>query len=154
MVLLGLGSLAASMLLYPMAWNEWTLAIPASVAGFAHAFLFPAVIGGGSVSFPSRYRGLGATLMFAMFDLGNLVGQPAVGMTLEAARWAGLPAYPTMFLAMAATLLSVAAVYAAIAPRGRFVDEPAVVGEVTPRHGETHRESAQPQVAETSGPAI
>jgi MFS family permease len=112
MVLLGLGSLAASMLLYPLARNEWMLAIPASVAGFAHALLFPAVIGGGSISFPARFRGLGATLMFTMFDLGNVVGQPAVGGILELARQRSLPAYPTMFLIMAATLVVVAALYA------------------------------------------
>jgi MFS family permease len=111
MVTLGLGSLAASMLLYPLARNEWTLAIPASVAGFAHALLFPAAIGGGSISFPARFRGLGATLMFTMFDLGNLVGQPAVGGLLELARQRRMPAYPTMFVTMAATLLVVAALY-------------------------------------------
>ncbi len=115
MVLLGLGALAASMLLYPLASNEWMLAVPAGVAGFAHALLFPAVIGGGSVSFPDRFRGLGATLMFAMFDFGNLVGQPAVGGMLELSREMGLPAYPTMFLTMAATLTLVAVVYARIA---------------------------------------
>src|SRR5690606_29925890 len=102
----------ASMLLYPLAMNEWTLAIPAGVAGFAHALLFPAVIGGGSISFPTRFRGLGATLMFAMFDLGNLVGQPAVGGMLELSRAVGLPAYPTMFVSMALILTSVAAIYA------------------------------------------
>lgn len=117
MVLLGLGTLAGSMLLYPLATNEWTLAIPATVAGFAHALLFPAVIGGGSVSFPSRFRGLGATLMFAMFDFGNLVGQPSVGAMLEMARGAHLPAYPTMFALMAVALLAVAAVYAGISRR-------------------------------------
>jgi MFS family permease len=124
MVLLGLGTLALSMLLYPLASNEWTLAIPAGVAGFAHALLFPAVIGGGSVSFPSRFRGLGATLMFAMFDLGNLVGQPAVGGMLEAARHLRLPAYPTMFFTMATVLLLVAGAYARIGSgRSPFEDE-------------------------------
>jgi MFS family permease len=117
MVLLGLGSLAGSMLLYPFARNEWTLALPASVAGFAHALLFPAVVGGGSTSFPSRFRGLGATLMFTMFDFGNLVGQPAVGGILELARVWRIPAYPTMFAIMAAILLAVAVVYA-VADRG------------------------------------
>jgi MFS family permease len=120
MVILGLGSLAGSMLLYPLARNEWMLAIPASVAGFAHALLFPAVIGGGSISFPNRFRGLGATLMFAMFDLGNLVGQPAVGGILELARDLSLPAYPTMFVIMAATLLVVAILYAATERRSRL----------------------------------
>jgi MFS family permease len=119
MVLLGLGSLAGSMLLYPLARNEWTLALPASVAGFAHALLFPAVIGGGSTSFPSRFRGLGATLMFTMFDLGNLVGQPAVGGILELARDWRLPAYPTMFVLMAATLMIVAVTYALVDRRSR-----------------------------------
>ncbi len=125
MVLLGLGCLAASMLLYPLAMNEWTLAIPAGVAGFAHALLFPAVIGGGSISFPTRFRGLGATLMFAMFDLGNLVGQPAVGGMLELSRAVGLPAYPTMFVSMALILTSVAAIYARMG-------QPALAMEASP----------------------
>jgi MFS family permease len=131
MVLLGLGTLALSMLLYPLATNEWTLAIPAAVAGFAHALLFPAVIGGGSTSFPSRYRGLGATLMFAMFDLGNLVGQPAVGVMLETARWIHLPAYPTMFAFLATLLAAVALVYARIG-RPEWREESLSDAEVTP----------------------
>ncbi len=152
MVLLGLGSLAASMLLYPLAVNEWTLAIPAAVAGFAHALLFPAVIGGGSISFPNRFRGLGATLMFAMFDLGNLVGQPSVGGLLEAARWARLPAYPTMFVTMAAVLLLVAVVYAGISRNDPLQERRESEGDMVERRPEQAEDVASPGV--TSGPAL
>jgi MFS family permease len=140
MVLLGLGTLALSMLLYPLASDEWTLAIPAGVAGFAHALLFPAVIGGGSISFPSRFRGLGATLMFAMFDLGNLVGQPAVGGILEAARELHVPAYPTMFLTIAATLLLVAGLYARIGESRPLVEDERI--DSAPKHGDVRLEPA------------
>ncbi len=110
--LLGLILLAASMLLYLTVTTSWQLSLPAAIAGVAHALLFPAVVAGGTTSYPVRYRGLATTLVLGMFDVGNLVGQPAVGHLLHyAADW-GLPKYPTMFLAVAGLLLSVAALYA------------------------------------------
>jgi hypothetical protein len=69
-------------------------------------------VAAGSISFPSRYRGLATTLVLAMFDLGSLFGQPAVGAIIVACRRLGLPGYPLMFTAVAGTLAAVAGTYA------------------------------------------
>ncbi len=111
-ILIGLGGMAASMVLYLVVEQAWQLAIPAVVAGFAHALLFPAIVAGGSTTFPIRYRGLATTLVLGMFDMGNLIGQPAVGNTLHYAEQLGLPKYPTMFVLVALFMIVVAAVYA------------------------------------------
>ncbi len=114
MILAGLGSLSASMILYLLVRNEWWLAVPAVFAGTAHAFLFPAVVSGGSLTFPSRYRGLATTLMLSMFDMGNLLGQPSVSGILDFARRNGLPQFATMFAAVSAIVAAIAAVYAVV----------------------------------------
>ena len=112
MIYWGLASLAASMVAYLPAQTETALILPAIFGGIAHAFLFPSVVAGGSSFFPTRYRGLGNTLMLAMFDVGNLIGQPAVGYTLAFAKAAGLPAYPTMFVLLAIGLVAVGVAFA------------------------------------------
>ncbi len=111
-ILIGLSALSASMVLYLVVHQAWQLAIPAAVAGFAHALLFPAIVAGGSISFPVRYRGLATTLVLGMFDVGNLIGQPAIGNTLYYAERFGLPKYPTMFMAVALFMIAVAVFYA------------------------------------------
>jgi predicted MFS family arabinose efflux permease len=100
----GLGCGAVSMLLYLCVSSERSLAIPAVFAGAAHALLFPSVLAGGSRTFPIRYRGIATTLMLAMFDVGNLVGQPTIGAIIRGAELVGLPGYPTMFTSVAAAL--------------------------------------------------
>ncbi len=112
MILIGLSCLAGSMLLYLLVRTEASLAIPAVVGGIAHAFLFPAVIGGGMVVFPRRYRGTATTAMMAMFDIGYLFGQPAIGGVLDFSRDMGWPAYPTMFVSLAVLFVVVATVFA------------------------------------------
>lgn len=107
----GLGSAILSVVSYLLVWNEWSLAVPAVFAGTAHALLFPAVIAGGNASFPARYRGISTTLMLAMFDVGNLIGQPSMGGLIELARHLGLPPYAVMFTTVAMVLLTVACVY-------------------------------------------
>ncbi len=111
-ILIGLGTLAASMFFYLVVKQSWQLAIPAVVAGCAHALLFPAIVAGGSVTFPMRYRGLATTLVLGMFDVGNLIGQPAIGNTLYYAERFGLPKYPVMFLLVALFMIAVAILYA------------------------------------------
>ena len=86
---------------------------PAVFMGVAHACLFPAVVAGGSGAFPVRYRGLGTTLMLAMFDLGNLFGAPAFGGVLRWASSAGVPRYQAAFAAVAAALAITGLIYAA-----------------------------------------
>jgi len=113
MIYIGAGFLSVSMLCYMVVHNQWMWWAPAIPAGIAHAFLFPAVMGGGGRAFPVVYRGLATTLMLALFDLGNLFGQPFTGAVIELARQAHLPAYPVMFCTIAALMVSVVAVYAA-----------------------------------------
>lgn len=111
-VLIGLVLMTVSMLLYLIVDQAWKLVFPAVLAGAAHALLFPAVVATGSTRFPERYRGLGTTLMLAMFDMGGLLGAPAIGGTLLVARQLGWPAYPTMFLMVSAAIMLVAGIYA------------------------------------------
>jgi hypothetical protein len=117
MILMGFGSLALSMLLYLFVRVEWQSAIPAVFAGIAHAFLFPSVVSGGSLTFPIRYRGLATTLMLALFDVGNFVGQPVLGGIHRVSKQFGLPAYPAMFVSVAVLLVTVGGVYAVISLR-------------------------------------
>lgn len=112
MILAGLANLVLGMLLFLTVRSEYQFVFPALFMGIAHACLFPSVVAGGSGAFPIRYRGLGTTLVLAMFDLGNLVGAPAVGTFLEVARKSKLSAYPTMFVGVAIILGLVAGAYA------------------------------------------
>jgi MFS family permease len=110
-VTLGMLFLTADMVSFLFVRGPWSLMIPATLGGIAHAFVFPAAMTGGSLAFPTRYRGLATTLMLTMFDLGNLVGQPAVGSLLTLAEHAGWPPYPTMYLSVAALMLTVLGIY-------------------------------------------
>jgi MFS family permease len=110
-ILWGLASAAVSMLSYLCVRGEWSLAIPALLAGTAHALLFPAVMAGGSVTFPVRYRGIATTLMLAMFDVGSLIGQPVVGAIIRGAKRIHLPGYATMFVIISILLWALAGFY-------------------------------------------
>ena len=112
MLLCGMLSLAVGILSFLLVKTEWQFAFPAVLIGIAHAFVFPAAVAGGSGAFPLRYRGLGTTLMLSMFDLGNLVGMPAVGEMLHWYRRFGWPDYPSMFVTAATAIFGVAIVYA------------------------------------------
>jgi MFS family permease len=107
----GMVSLAAGILSFVIVKSEWQFVFPAVLIGIAHAFVFPAAVAGGSGAFPLRYRGVGTTLMLAMFDLGNLVGMPAVGEMLHGFRRLGWPEYPTMFVTAASLILLIAVAY-------------------------------------------
>ncbi len=118
-VLLGMASLVLSMLLYLVVRTPASLLAPGMAVGLAHALLFPAVVAGGTTTFPQRYRGLGTTLVLGTFDLGNLIGMPLAGGLVDAAAYLGLPPYPTMFLSFAALLLLASLSYAALSRRTR-----------------------------------
>ena len=126
MILMGMTSLATSMLAYLLVSSWWHLPIPALLAGVAHAFLFPSMVGGGSTNFPARYRGLGTTLMLGSFDMGVLIGTPLIGGILRYAGHFDLPPYPTMFVIVATGLLTATGIYG-LASRGQkwpvIVDE-------------------------------
>jgi MFS family permease len=111
-ILIGMGALVTSMVCYLFVQSTWQLVLPGVIVGIAHALLFPAVVGGGSQSFPARYRGLGTTLVLGMFDLGCLIGMPLAGSVIHLAPRAGLPAYPSMFLTIATLLVLASTVFA------------------------------------------
>ncbi len=110
-IMWGLGSAILSMVMYLVVQAEWSLALPAVFAGAAHGLMFPAVVTGGTLAFPQRYRGVSTALTLAMFDLGNLVGQPAMGGTVELARQIGLPPYPMLFSGVALVLLAIGGIF-------------------------------------------
>ncbi|MBI1249816.1 MFS transporter [bacterium] len=105
---IGILILALSLVLYVLGRSPWLLPIPAVIGGLAHALVFPAIIGGGSVAFPKKYRGTGTNLMLVMFDAGALIGQPAIGAMIAGSRKFDLPAYPITFAAIAILLTSIA----------------------------------------------
>jgi MFS family permease len=111
MVLWGMSSLALGLLSFLLVQREWQFVFPAVLIGIAHAFVFPAAVAGGSGAFPLRYRGLGTTLMLAMFDLGNLIGMPAVGEMLRLYERLGLPQYHAMFVTSASVILLIGLAY-------------------------------------------
>jgi MFS family permease len=100
MIFIGLGFLAISLLCYMTVTTQWGLAVPGFFAGMAHAVMFPSVTATGSTSFPSRYRGLGTTVMLSMLDTGMLVGAPLVGQLLLLSKNAGLHPYNTTFVVL------------------------------------------------------
>jgi MFS family permease len=112
-ILLGLGGMAVSLVLFLPVHAEWLLMVPAVTYGCSHAILFPSIVAAGGLTFPARHRGLATVLVLAASDLGQLVGAPTAGAVLRYSKTAGLPPYPTMFLLMAALLTSVGLWYAA-----------------------------------------
>ena len=112
MILLGLVALVAGQLLMLVVRSEWYFVFPGIGYGVAHAILFPTVIAAGSRTFPSRHRGLGTTLMLAMYDIGQLIGAPSAGAILHFSSNWGLPGYPTLFVAVATVLVAAGLVYA------------------------------------------
>jgi MFS family permease len=113
MILLGLFTLALGQLLLLVVVAEWLFIVPGVVFGIAHAIIFPTVVGAGTHTFPGRYRGLGMMVVLSAFDLGTLIGSPAIGALLHYSQQLGLPSYPTTFVVMSAMLVLVGAVYAA-----------------------------------------
>lgn len=113
MIFGGMLAMVSGMLLFLAVRQPAHFVFPAVSIAIAHALLFPAVIAGGSGVFPVRYRGLGTTVSLAAFDFGCLVGSPIVGEILYWAERYKWPAYPTMFVSMAALLGALGLVYAA-----------------------------------------
>jgi MFS family permease len=112
-VLLGMGPLIGSQFLFLLVTSEWQLLIPAVTYGLGHAVLFPAGFAEGCSTFPSRYRGLGTSLMLAASDFGQFIGSPLAGQLIHYAPKFGLPGYGTMFVGMALMLSVAVGVYAA-----------------------------------------
>lgn len=111
MIIVGLSALAMAMLSFLPVTGEWGLVVPALVAGFAHALLFPSVVSTGCAAFPSRYRGLASTLVLACFDLGNLIGRPLCGQVVVIAKDLGYNGFAVMFASVAIGLALVIVVF-------------------------------------------
>ncbi|MGE0534965.1 MAG: MFS transporter [Pirellulales bacterium] len=111
MIHCGMAAMIASMLLFLVVSQPWQMALPAIMLGVSHALLFPAVIAGGNTTMPLRYRGLGTTLLLAMFDLGAMCGAPIVGVLLRVSGALGLPKYNVMFTVVAVLMTMIAVAY-------------------------------------------
>ncbi len=122
-IIIGLGCLSLGCLAFIPVTQNFELIPSAILIGVAHAMLFPAVVAGGTTGFPGRYRGLGTTLMLACFDLGNLVGMPALGGVIFYSAKFGLPGFPTMFVSLSVVMALVATWYA-IGSRGEGLRKP------------------------------
>jgi MFS family permease len=144
-VLLGLAAMATSVLLYLPVRGVWQLVLPGAVAGTAHALLFPALIAGGSLAFPDRYRGLATTLILAMLDTGNLIGSPLIGGLLHATRRFDLPAYPTMLVTVSLLLVTVGVVFFWV-DRSRRPSAAGVTQPMALRDEEPPQDSAMPLI--------
>ncbi len=104
-ILLGLFFMALSMLLYLAVDSAGSLLYPAVAGGLAHSFLFPSVVAGGTAFFPRENRGLATSLILAMYDTGQLIGAPLVGISLTSARYLELPDYPLTFMIVCVLIL-------------------------------------------------
>ncbi len=122
MILFGLGGLAVSILLLLAVQSSWHLLIPGIAFGISHAILWPSVLAEGSCAFPREHRGLAIGLMLGTWDIGQLVGAPMIGAIVHYSPRAGLPAYPTMFLAVAALMVIAGSIYG-LSKRQRVVVE-------------------------------
>ncbi|MBN2293526.1 MAG: MFS transporter [Pirellulales bacterium] len=117
MILWGLGFLSASMMSFVIVQSYWQLIIPGIGFGITQAVLAPSVIAATNLNFPSRFRGLGTTVVLASFDLGYLVGAPAAGAMVHFCGLAGLPAYPILFSTIVVLIVLVGIVYAVVPER-------------------------------------
>ena len=116
-IVIGLLLLVGAPLSYLLVAAEWQLVFPALLTGAGQAILYPAVVAGGSAAFPEHDRGMGTSVMLATIDLGTLLGAPLIGGLVYGSKQIGLPGYPTMFICIAALLMT-ACVYYAWATRG------------------------------------
>jgi DHA1 family multidrug resistance protein-like MFS transporter len=127
-ILWGMVGMAASIGLFLTVRTEWQLIWPAIGFGCAHAIVFPSVVAAGSGTFPFHHRGLATLLVLAAFDVGQLLGAPAVGAILVYSPKVGFEPYPAMFLTLASVLTFVAIWYGLVSRR-----PPVVPAEVSSR---------------------
>jgi MFS family permease len=119
MMLVGLGLMGTSQLLFLVVGTEWQLVLPGLVYGTAQAILYPVITASGCGAFPVQHRGLGTAIVLASMDFGQFLGAPAGGMVLHVSQRLGLKSYPTMFSVMAAALVVTAIVFALRLRRSR-----------------------------------
>ncbi|GAB6167151.1 hypothetical protein JCM19992_31510 [Thermostilla marina] len=111
------------------------------MCGLGHGVVYPFLTAAGTARFPQEHRGLGTTVMIAIFDFGQFVGAPIFGTILALAARAGAPPYPTLLVSVAALLVATAAGYAWVMrketqgecpSRPRYTVEPATAEDASP----------------------
>jgi MFS family permease len=132
MILAGAAAVVLSQFLFLPVREAWHLVIPGLSYGVGHGLMFPSVVGEGIRAFPRRHRGLAMLLVQGTWDMGQLIGAPAAGLIVEYSFLAGMPAYPTLFMSVAAMMTCVAVLYGRSCPRE--VPQP----EATPARQEEH----------------
>jgi len=131
LILAGATGIVISQFLFLPVREGWQLMIPGFTYGISHGLMFPSVVGAGVLTFPARHRGLAMVLVQGSWDLGQMIGAPAAGLIVEYSPLAGLPAYPTLFLSVAAMMTAVAVLYGRSRPR----PEPPSSDFVSPNEG-------------------
>lgn len=111
-ILLGTVTMVVSQLAFLPVQREWQLLLPAVVFGCAQSILYPALSAEAAQPFPVRHRGLAVTLMFAVADLGSLVGSPLAGTLVRVSASLGWPPYAVLFTVLAALMAVVGLWYA------------------------------------------
>jgi len=111
LVFVGLGLLALAQVLFLLVDSEWKFIFPGLPYGIGQAILYPVVAALGTATFPNRYRGMGITLVLAVFDVGQLIAGPLAGGVIHGSETLGLPGYTTLFLATSAMLIGVGVLY-------------------------------------------
>ena len=129
-ILLGAAGMTLSQLSFLLVNTEWQLILPALIFGSSQAVMFPAVTAACSAAFPSQNRGLATTLILGASDVGLLVGSPLIGLIISQSKMLGLPAYPTLFVIMAAAMVVASTLYAIANPKGCNIFAP--VAELAP----------------------
>ncbi len=147
-ILAGATAIVVGQFLFLLVRHEWQLIIPGICLGIAHGLIFPPIVGAGTRTFPSRHRGLAMTLIQGTWDMGTLIGAPAAGLIVEYSYLAGLPAYPTLFMAVAGMMTAVAGLYAFSRPR----PEPPPDDWPTPDEPLSQRSNGSLQPAEAALP--
>ncbi len=110
-IITGLSIMTVSFLCYIPVTRTWHLILPGSIAGIAHALLFPAVMTAGTTAFPRRYLGVATSLILATFDMGVFLGAPLMGAFIREAKHHTTAAYPITFAVTAAVIGSVTVLF-------------------------------------------
>lgn len=82
-VIVGMGLLAAGLLLLIGVDSQWGLILPGVLMGAGHSFIFPSMIDLGAARLPPEHRGMGTSLIMGAGDLGMLIGFAVLGEVIR-----------------------------------------------------------------------
>jgi MFS family permease len=83
-LLLGIAAMVAGYEAFPFVRTPLDYAWPAALLGTAHGLIFPSMVDLAGDRCPPGRRGLGTSLILGCMEFGQLVGGPAMGLTVEA----------------------------------------------------------------------